>query len=126
MLHPPLPGCAAHARMQEAFGSHYCSLHVRYTNTAAFHLYSQTLGYKIEMVEKGYYADGEDAYSMKCEFKLPACEKPKGSKRLKKTVSAAPAIPSPDPSADTNEAAEGGVEELQGGISNIDISNSKS
>jgi hypothetical protein len=58
----------AHARMQESFGAHFCSLHVRYTNMAAFHLYSQTLGYKIDNVEKGYYADGEDAYSMKCTF----------------------------------------------------------
>lgn len=85
----------AHARMQEAFGSHYCSLHVRYTNMAAIHLYTQTLGwrfilfsnllfnnvasgYKISEIEKGYYADGEDAYSMKCVF-----EKPK-EKRKKK------------------------------------------
>lgn len=59
----------AHARMQEAFGATYCSLHVRYTNVAAFHLYSQTLGYRIDEIEKGYYADGEDAYSMKMEFK---------------------------------------------------------
>lgn len=59
----------AHARMQEAFGAVYCSLHVRYTNVAAFHLYSQTLGYKIDEIEKGYYADGEDAYAMKMEFK---------------------------------------------------------
>lgn len=58
----------AHARMQEAFGATYCSLHVRYTNMAAFHLYSKTLGYKIEDIEKGYYADGEDAYAMKCIF----------------------------------------------------------
>jgi peptide alpha-N-acetyltransferase len=58
----------AHERMQEAFGSHYCSLHVRYTNLAAFHLYSETLGYKIAEVEKGYYADGEDAYSMRKDF----------------------------------------------------------
>ena len=49
----------AHERMQEAFGSTYCSLHVRYTNMAAFHLYSQTLGYQIDNIEKGYYADGE-------------------------------------------------------------------
>eukprot|EP00341_Mesodinium_pulex_P015713 CAMPEP_0116981096 /NCGR_PEP_ID=MMETSP0467-20121206/59489_1 /TAXON_ID=283647 /ORGANISM="Mesodinium pulex, Strain SPMC105" /LENGTH=123 /DNA_ID=CAMNT_0004675223 /DNA_START=164 /DNA_END=535 /DNA_ORIENTATION=- len=58
----------AHARMQEAFGAQYCSLHVRYTNRAAFHLYSETLGYKIDDIEKGYYADGEDAYAMRCEF----------------------------------------------------------
>lgn len=59
----------AHARMQEAFGAVYCSLHVRYTNVAAYHLYSQTLGYEINDIEKGYYADGEDAYAMKCTFK---------------------------------------------------------
>ncbi|RYG63840.1 N-acetyltransferase, partial [archaeon] len=61
----------AHARMQESFGAIYCSLHVRYTNRAAFHLYSQTLAYKVADVEKGYYADGEDAYYMKCTFKAP-------------------------------------------------------
>lgn len=58
----------AHARMIECFNAEYCSLHVRYTNIAAFHLYSQTLGYKIHEVEKGYYADGEDAYSMRKTF----------------------------------------------------------
>lgn len=71
----------AHARMQEAFGAHYCSLHVRYTNMAAFHLYSQTLGYKIDKVEKGYYADGEDAYSMKCTFDIAVSTKPKKTKK---------------------------------------------
>jgi N-alpha-acetyltransferase 10/11 len=58
----------AHSRMQESYGSKYCSLHVRYTNRAAYHLYSQTLNYEITEVEKGYYADGEDAYSMRCVF----------------------------------------------------------
>lgn len=59
----------AHARMQECFQANYCSLHVRYTNVAAFHLYSQTLGYVIHEIEKAYYADGEDAYSMRLNFK---------------------------------------------------------
>jgi ribosomal protein S18 acetylase RimI-like enzyme len=65
----------AHARMQESFQAEYCSLHVRYTNRAAFHLYSETLGYEISDIERGYYADGEDAYAMKCNFrkeKLPS------------------------------------------------------
>ena len=70
----------AHDRMAEAFGSTYCSLHVRYTNRAAFHLYSKTLGYTIEKVEKGYYADGEDAYSMRITFEPPVKEKKKKSK----------------------------------------------
>lgn len=76
----------AHARMQESFGSTYCSLHVRYTNMAAFHLYSQTLGYKIEKVEEGYYADGEDAYAMKCEFDPPVKGKEKKKTTKKKTI----------------------------------------
>ena len=59
---------AAHSRMQESFNCHYCSLHVRHTNMAAKHLYSNTLGYTVEDVEKGYYADGEDALAMKVEF----------------------------------------------------------
>jgi len=67
---------AAHARMQECFSAAYCSLHVRYTNRAALHLYKETLGYKVDDIEKGYYADGEDAYAMKCEF-----EKPKNKKK---------------------------------------------
>jgi N-alpha-acetyltransferase 10/11 len=58
----------AHLRMQEAFSAEFCSLHVRYTNRAAYHLYSKTLGYTINDVEKGYYADGEDAYAMKLTF----------------------------------------------------------
>ena len=60
----------AHFRMKECFDSHYVSLHVRFTNRAAFHLYSRTLGYEVSEVEKGYYADGEDAYSMRCMLKV--------------------------------------------------------
>jgi peptide alpha-N-acetyltransferase len=31
-------------------------------------LYNETLKYKINDVERGYYADGEDAYDMRCTF----------------------------------------------------------
>ena len=75
----------AHARMQESFGAEYCSLHVRYTNVAAIHLYTQTLGYKVMDVEKGYYADGEDAYSMRVDFEKP---KPETKKKTSKAVKA--------------------------------------
>merc|ERR1712107_527160 len=54
--------------MEECFGAEYVSLHVRYTNRAAFTLYSQTLGFEIHDVEKGYYADKEDAYDMRKMF----------------------------------------------------------
>ena len=50
---------------------------------AAFHLYSQTLGYEIHEIEKGYYADGEDAYSMRCNFVKS------------KKASSVPALPAP-------------------------------
>ena len=54
--------------MAETFNAHYVSLHVRVSNTAALHLYRETLGFKVDKVEAKYYADGEDAYSMKIEL----------------------------------------------------------
>ncbi|KAF8541568.1 acyl-CoA N-acyltransferase, partial [Trichophaea hybrida] len=51
--------------MSEAFGAKYVSLHVRVSNKAALHLYRDTLQFLVEKVEPKYYADGEDAYSMK-------------------------------------------------------------
>ncbi|CAG9461800.1 unnamed protein product [Pedinophyceae sp. YPF-701] len=56
---------AAHSAMEESFGAQYCSLHVRVSNTAALHLYEQTLGYHRHGVEAKYYADGEDAHDMR-------------------------------------------------------------
>mmetsp|Transcript_35347 Transcript_35347/g.53136 ORF Transcript_35347/g.53136 Transcript_35347/m.53136 type:complete len:228 (+) Transcript_35347:132-815(+) len=60
---------ASMAVMEETFDAEYVSLHVRYTNRAAFTLYSQTLGFEINDIEKGYYADKEDAYDMRKMFK---------------------------------------------------------
>lgn len=60
---------AAQRAMQEVFGAEYVSLHVRKSNRAAFHLYTETLGYKIHDVEAKYYADGEDAYDMRKQLK---------------------------------------------------------
>ncbi|KAL8711318.1 MAG: hypothetical protein Q9220_004215 [cf. Caloplaca sp. 1 TL-2023] len=54
--------------MVETFGAQYVSLHVRMSNVAALRLYRDTLGFLVEKVESGYYADGEDAYSMKMEL----------------------------------------------------------
>ena len=51
--------------MVETFGAQYVSLHVRMSNIAALRLYRDTLGFEVEKVEPKYYADGEDAYSMK-------------------------------------------------------------
>jgi len=60
---------SAHTRMKEAFDANFSALHVRESNQAAFHLYSQTLAYEIHEIERGYYADGEDAYDMRKHFK---------------------------------------------------------
>ena len=57
------------AAMHEVFQAEYVSLHVRKSNKAAFHLYNNTLGYKINDVEAKYYADAEDAYDMRHTFK---------------------------------------------------------
>jgi peptide alpha-N-acetyltransferase len=68
---------AAQEQMQVVFRADYVSLHVRKSNTAAFHLYSQTLGYLQHDVEIKYYADGEDAYDMRKPFPKRGEEKPK-------------------------------------------------
>jgi hypothetical protein len=54
--------------MAETFSAHYVSLHVRVSNTAALHLYRDTLGFTVDKIEAAYYADGEDAYSMRMEL----------------------------------------------------------
>ncbi|CAO2639263.1 N-alpha-acetyltransferase 11 [Lemmus lemmus] len=51
--------------MVENFSAKYVSLHVRKSNRAALHLYSNTLNFQVSEVEPKYYADGEDAYAMK-------------------------------------------------------------
>ncbi len=51
--------------MAETYSAHYVSLHVRVSNVAALHLYRDTLGFTVDKIEPKYYADGEDAYSMR-------------------------------------------------------------
>ncbi|KAJ9483171.1 hypothetical protein VN97_g10248, partial [Penicillium thymicola] len=51
--------------MAESHRAHFVSLHVRMSNIAALRLYRDTLGFEVEKVESGYYADGEDAYAMR-------------------------------------------------------------
>jgi peptide alpha-N-acetyltransferase len=75
----------AHKRMQESFGAVNCTLHVRYTNRAAHHLYKTTLGYEQFDIEKGYYADGEDAYAMRMVFREYS-EEDKKAEDLKKKL----------------------------------------
>lgn len=54
--------------MAETFNAQYVSLHVRVSNQAALHLYRDTLGFKVDKIEDKYYADGENAYSMRMDL----------------------------------------------------------
>lgn len=54
--------------MYETYGAVYVSLHVRVSNVAALALYRDTLGFKVGGTEAKYYADGEDAYSMRMDL----------------------------------------------------------
>ncbi|KAH7356622.1 acyl-CoA N-acyltransferase [Rhexocercosporidium sp. MPI-PUGE-AT-0058] len=54
--------------MVETFQAQYVSLHVRVSNKAALHLYRDTLEFQMEKTESKYYADGEDAFSMKLDL----------------------------------------------------------
>ena len=56
--------------MIKIFDSQYLSLHVRVSNRAAIGLYRDVLGFRIVKTEYGYYADGEDAYDMKMDFRI--------------------------------------------------------
>ncbi|KAF7292102.1 Acyl-CoA N-acyltransferase [Mycena indigotica] len=51
--------------MATVYRAEYVSLHVRKSNAAALGLYRDALGFDVEKVVAGYYADKEDAYSMK-------------------------------------------------------------
>ncbi|CAL8368513.1 unnamed protein product [Lota lota] len=68
--------------MIENFNAKYVSLHVRKSNRAALHLYSNTLKFQISEVEPKYYADGEDAYAMKRDLAHMADELRKPGARI--------------------------------------------
>ncbi|EJF62776.1 acyl-CoA N-acyltransferase [Dichomitus squalens] len=55
--------------MATVYKAAYVSLHVRKSNRAALGLYRDTLGFTVKDIEKGYYADGEDAYAMRLSLK---------------------------------------------------------
>jgi len=70
--------------MRDVFKAEYCSLHVRKSNTAAFHLYTQTLGYDTHDIERKYYADGEDAYDMRNYFNKDKKKKDESKEKVAK------------------------------------------
>lgn len=88
--------------MIENFNAKYVSLHVRKSNRAALHLYSNTLKFQISEVEPKYYADGEDAYAMKRDLAHMADELRKPGVR----VSEVPSGQSPSGSGDQERESE--------------------
>jgi len=54
--------------MVDCFNAKYLSLHVRKSNRAALSLYRDTLKFDVHDIESKYYADGEDAYAMRCDL----------------------------------------------------------
>lgn len=58
----------AERAMFETYNAVYVSLHVRVSNIAALALYRDTLGFKVGGTEAKYYADGEDAFSMRMDL----------------------------------------------------------
>jgi vacuolar-type H+-ATPase subunit F/Vma7 len=63
--------------MKEYYDANFVSLHVRVSNRPALQLYKDNLGFEVLGIEKGYYADREDAYKMKKFFKDSEKEKEK-------------------------------------------------
>ena len=55
--------------MRDVFGANHVSLHVRESNRAAISLYTQALGFQAQGPEASYYADGENALSMRLLLK---------------------------------------------------------
>ncbi|NWV59207.1 NAA10 acetyltransferase, partial [Malurus elegans] len=80
--------------MIENFNAKYVSLHVRKSNRAALHLYSNTLNFQISEVEPKYYADGEDAYAMKRDLTQMADELRKQVEQKERGRPPAPIEPS--------------------------------
>jgi len=76
--------------MVECFDAQYVSLHVRKSNRAALHLYTETLKFQISEIEPKYYADGEDAYAMRrnlADFKYQKTPKKPAIEQSPKTDS---------------------------------------
>ena len=72
--------------MQEYFDADYVSLHVRVSNRPALHLYHNNLGFDVRGIEKGYYADKEDAYKMRKYFKKDKKDKNEVSIEIKDEI----------------------------------------
>ncbi|KAM6930150.1 N-alpha-acetyltransferase 10 isoform 1-T1 [Lycodopsis pacificus] len=120
--------------MIENFNAKYVSLHVRKSNRAALHLYSNTLKFQISEIEPKYYADGEDAYAMKRDLAHLVDEAPKPRKPgVRVTGQEAPSGQNPSGSVDQereNERDSGGeskeLSEVSEATESTDVKDSSS
>lgn len=60
-----------HKTLKDCFKAEYVTLNVRETNRAAHILYQNTLGYKFMNVDEGYYADGENGWTLRYTYPKP-------------------------------------------------------
>eukprot|EP00350_Pseudokeronopsis_sp_OXSARD2_P003833 CAMPEP_0170554916 /NCGR_PEP_ID=MMETSP0211-20121228/12798_1 /TAXON_ID=311385 /ORGANISM="Pseudokeronopsis sp., Strain OXSARD2" /LENGTH=130 /DNA_ID=CAMNT_0010864355 /DNA_START=118 /DNA_END=510 /DNA_ORIENTATION=+ len=74
---------ASQYAMKTVYDAEYMSLHVRVSNMAAIGLYRDVLGFDVNKVDYGYYADGEDAYDMKLYFRKKNVMKPSAKEEIK-------------------------------------------
>lgn len=104
---------ATHFNMQTIYGAHRCSLNVRVSNFAAIGLYRDVLGYSIEKENSAYYADKEDSFFMRIQFKkdpvaLPveeSKEEPKSQLSLGSASTTPSLMPSPSPAPEETDDA---------------------
>ncbi|OHT15346.1 acetyltransferase, GNAT family protein [Tritrichomonas foetus] len=61
-----------HKTLRECYKAEFVNLHVRETNRAGHFLYQRTLGYKFNKLDEKYYADGENAWSLR--YTYPECD----------------------------------------------------
>lgn len=64
-----------HRTFRECFHAEYVNLHVRETNRAAQILYMRTFHYTRQSIEEKYYADGENAWSLRYYYEDPDSKK---------------------------------------------------
>jgi len=57
-----------HISAKSCYRAEYVNLHVRETNRAGHFLYIKTMGYKKFAEEEKYYADGENAWSLRYSY----------------------------------------------------------
>ncbi|XP_026465620.1 N-alpha-acetyltransferase daf-31-like [Ctenocephalides felis] len=102
--------------MVECFQANYVSLHVRKSNRAALNLYTNALQFEVVEIEPKYYADGEDAYSMKRNLShfqdILSADLP-GIDAIADDESKLPNIPAKKPSTDNKDCnADNALEKL--------------